>query len=222
MTPVEPPRVSPPQLPPLIALDPGDACDDESFSEALLTWSGEQASLIGADITDSRLARLPSDHLHARRLRLAEVEVTDPSVVTLNAPRSHWRGVVIEGGSIGVLDCSGATWQNVTLQGVRIGYANLREAKLSDVTLTGCRIGTLDLAGATTTRVAVLASLVDDLDVRHRTGNHLDLRGLDVVRLNRLEGADSLVGATITDQQARWLGPTLATSLHIGITEEDP
>ena len=81
----------PPQLPPLIALDPGDACDDESFSEALLTWSGEQASLIGADITDSRLARLPSDHLHARRLRLAEVEVTDPSVVTLNAPRSHWR-----------------------------------------------------------------------------------------------------------------------------------
>ena len=51
MTPVEPPRVSPPQLPPLIALDPGDACDDESFSEALLTWSCEQASLIGADIT---------------------------------------------------------------------------------------------------------------------------------------------------------------------------
>ena len=48
------------------------------------------------------------------------------------------------------------------------------------------------------------------------------LRGLDVVRLNRLEGADSLVGATITDQQARWLGPMLAASLRIGITEEDP
>ena len=83
MTPVEPPRVSPPQLPPLIALDPGDACDDESFSEALLTWSGEQASLIGADITDSRLARLPSDHLHARRLKIPHprggfLEVTAP------------------------------------------------------------------------------------------------------------------------------------------------
>ena len=51
--------------------------------------------------------------------------------------------------------------------------------------------------------MALRECLVDELDVRHRTGDHLDLRGLDVVRLNRLEGADSLVGATITDQQAR-------------------
>jgi uncharacterized protein YjbI with pentapeptide repeats len=218
---IEAPRTNPPQLPPLIALDPGDACDGESFNEALLTWSGEVASVIGADIADSRLVRLPTEHLHARRLRLAEVEVADPSVVTCNAPRSHWRGVVVEGGSIGVLDCSGANWQNVTLHGVRIGYANLREATLADVTLVGCRIGTLDIAGAITKRVALRECLVDDLDVRHRTGDHLDLRGLDVVRLNRLEGADSLVGATITDQQARWLGPTLAATLRISITEED-
>ena len=64
MTPVEPPRVSPPQLPPLIALDPGDACDDESFSEALLTWSGEQASLIGADITWQELRNRSAVALH--------------------------------------------------------------------------------------------------------------------------------------------------------------
>ena len=67
--------------------------------------------------------------------------------------------------------------------------------KLSDVTLTGCRIGTLDLAGATTTRVAVLASLVDDLDARHRTGNHLDLRGLDVVRIREVAQQRGLLSA---------------------------
>ena len=218
---LQPPRVSAPQLPSLIAADPGDACDGESVAEALLTWSGDEASLIGADIADSRVQRLPAATLHARRLRLTEVEVTEPSVVNAHAPNAHWRGVLVSGGSIGVLDCSGATWRNVTIQGTRIGYLNLREAQLSDVALIGCRIGTLDLAGATTTRTALTECLVEDLDVRHRKGEHLDLRGLDVVRLNKLDGADSLVGATLTAEQARWLGPVLASALRITITEED-
>ncbi|MBK8446191.1 MAG: hypothetical protein IPL41_05720 [Micropruina sp.] len=215
------PRVSPPQLPPLIASDPGDACDGASFTEAQLAWSGADASTIGAEILDSRVQRLPTDTLHARRLRLAEVEVADPVIVTLNAPRSNWRGVSVSGGSIGVLDCSGSTWRNVVLTDVRIGYLNLREAVLGDVLLTGCRLGTLDAAGASTTRVSLVGCVVEDLDLRNRKGDHLDLRGLDVVRLNKLEGADSLVGATITDQQARWLGPLLATALRITVTEED-
>lgn len=221
MSPLERPRLSPPQLPPLIATDPGDHGDGESFTEAKLGWSGDEASAIGADITDSRIHRLPADTLHARRLRLNEVEVDGPSVVTWNAPRSFWRGVVVDGGSIGVLDCSGANWHNVSLRGVRIGYANLRDAVLNDVSLIGCRIGTLDLAGATTNRVKLAECLIEDLDVRHRKGEHLDLRGLDVVRLNKLEGADSLVGATISDQQARWLGPVLAAALQIAVAEED-
>jgi len=218
----EPPRISPPQLPPLIAGDPGADCDGQSFTEAQLGWADDEATAIGAEIGDSRLTRLPAEALHARRLRLNEVEVSGPVVVTWDAPRSSWRGVVVQGGSIGVLDCSGARWDNVLLRGVRIGYLNLREAVLSDVVLDGCRIGTVDAAGATTTRVALPNSVVEDLDVRDRKGEHLDLRGLDVVRLNRLDGADSLVGATPTDRQAGLLGPVLGRALSITITEEDP
>ena len=221
MSPVDPPRLNPPQLPPLVAAEVGDSCDGQSFTEARLGWSGEEASAIGAEINDSQVSRLPTETLHARRLRLSEVQVDDPTVTTWSAPRSHWRGVTVTGGSIGVLDCSGATWHNVSLRGVRIGYANLREAVLNDVALIGCRIGTLDLGAATTTRMAVVDCLVEDLDVRHRKGVHLDLRGLDVVRLNNLEGADSLVGAIISEQQARLLGPVLATTLRITVAEED-
>ena len=101
-------------------------------------------------------------------------------------------------------------------------YLNLREAALSDVQLIGCRIGTLDLAGARTSRTALTDCRVEDLDLRNRKGEHLDLRGLDVVRLNRLDGADGLSGATITDEQAHWLGPLLARALRIVIAEEEP
>ena len=221
MTPIEPPRINAPQLPPLIASDPGADCDGESFTEAQLGWTDDEAFAIGTEIGDSRLTRLPAEALHARRLRLTEVEVSDPVAVSWNAPRSSWRGVLVDGGSIGVLDCSGARWDNVLLTGVRIGYLNLRETVLTDVSFVGCRIGTLDAAGASTTRTALDNCLVEDLDLRNRKGEHLDLRGLDVVRLNRLEGADSLVGAILSDQQARWLGPVLGRALRITITEED-
>lgn len=217
----ERPRISPPQLPPLIGRELGAEADGTALTEALLSWHVAEASAIGAEIGDSRLTRLPSGRLSTRRLRLSEVEVDDPVTVTWDAPRSTWRGVAVTGGSIGVLDVSGAHWNNVVLRGVRIGYLNLREASVSDVELIGCRIGTLDLVGATTTRMALAECRVDDLDLRTRKGEHLDLRGLDVVRLNRLDGADALAGTIITDEQARLLAPALARALRITIAEED-
>lgn len=218
----EAPRVAAPRLPPLVGLELGRDADEATVTGSLLTWDCAEASAVGAEITDSRLTRLPAERLSARRLRLAEVEVIDPATVTWDAPRSSWRGVAVTGGSIGVLDASGSRWANVVLRGVRIGYLNLREAALSDVQLIGCRIGTLDLAGARTSRTALTDCRVEDLDLRNRKGEHLDLRGLDVVRLNRLDGADGLSGATITDEQAHWLGPLLARALRIVIAEEEP
>ncbi|WP_298133771.1 hypothetical protein [Micropruina sp.] len=218
---VEKPRVNPPQLPPLIGRELGPDADGASLSEARLSWHAEEASAVGATISDSRLVQLPGQRLAARRVRLAEVEVDDPVTITWDAPRSEWRGVVVSGGSIGVLDASGARWNNVLLSGVRIGYLNLREAVVSDVQLTGCRIGTLDLAGANVTRSALAECLVEDLDLHNRKGEHLDLRGLDMVRLNRLDGVDGMAGAIITDEQAHGLGPTLAQALRIRIAEED-
>lgn len=218
---IDAPRVAPPQLPPLTGQEAPSIADEGAFSEALLSWVDDDASAVGAEIVDSRLVRLAPERLAARRLRLAEVELAAPVTVTLDAARSSWRGVTVEGGSIGVLDCSGATWRNVVLRGVRIGYLNLREASLTDVVLTGCRIGTLDLVGATSTRTALAGCLVEDLDLRHRKGEHLDLRGLDVVRLNRLDGADSMLGVVITEEQARWLGPVLARALRLTLAEED-
>lgn len=215
------PRVAAPRLPPLIGREVGPDADGEAFTESLLSFTGEAASAIGLEIGDSRLARLPDRTFAARRLRLTEVEVVDPVTVTWDAPRSAWRGVVLTGGSVGVLDVSGSRWENVIMRNVRIGYLNLREAVLSDVEVIGCRIGTLDLLGATTTRMALSDCRVDDLDLRDRKGEHLDLRGLDVVRLNRLDGADGLAGAVITEEQARWLGPILAGALRIAIAEED-
>lgn len=215
------PRVAAPQLPPLIGLELGPDADDATVTESLLSWNAAEASAIGAEISDSRLTRLPTERLSARRLRLADVEVDQPTTIAWDAPRSIWRGVVVAGGSIGVLDASGSRWDNVTLRGIRIGYLNLREGAVSDVELIGCRIGTLDLAGATTTRVALSDCRVEDLDLRNRKGEHLDLRGLDVVRLNRLDGADALAGTIITDEQARLLAPALARALRITIAEED-
>lgn len=216
----ERPRVSPPQLPPLIAREVGIDADEAAITESLVSWQAAEASAIGVEITDSRLTRLPAERLSARRLRLADVEVAQPTTITWDAPRSTWRGVVVAGGSIGVLDAAGSHWDNVVLRSVRIGYLNLRETALSDVELVGCRIGTLDLAGATATRVALSDCQVEDLDLRSRKGEHLDLRGLDVVRLSRLDGADGLAGAIITDEQARWLAPVLARALRIAIEED--
>lgn len=221
MSEIPTPRLSPPQLPPLIGRELGPDADDATLIEARVSWHAAEASAVGAAISDSRLIQLPTQRLAARRSRLTEVEVDDPVTVTLDAPRADWRGVVITGGSIGVLDASGARWNNVLLRGVRIGYLNLREAVASDVQLVGCRVGTLDLAGASVPRTALAECLVEDLDLRNRKGEHLDLRGLDVVRLNRLDGADGLAGAVITEEQARWLGPILAGALRIAIAEED-
>lgn len=221
MSGVERPRVSPPQLPSLIGRELSADADGATIIEARLSWHVDEASAVGAAISDSRLVRLPSERLAARRTRLTEVEVEDPVTVTWDAPRGDWRGVVVSGGSIGVLDASGARWNNVLLRGVRIGYLNLREAIVSDVQLTGCRVGTLDLAGSTATRTALHDCLVEDLDLHNRKGEHLDLRGLDMVRLNRLDGADGLAGIVVTDEQAHWLGPILARALRISIAEED-
>lgn len=221
MSDLDTPRVNPPQLPPLIGRELGPDSDDATIIEARVSWHADEASAIGASISDSRLVQLPGQRLAARRVRLTEVEVTDPGTITWDAPRSEWRGVVVTGGSIGVLDASGARWNNVVLRGVRIGYLNLREATVSDVQLVGCRIGTLDLAGANVTRTALQDCLVEDLDLHNRKGEHLDLRGLDMVRLNRLDGVDGLTGAVITDDQAHRLGPILAQALRISIAEED-
>ena len=217
----ERPRVNPPQLPPLIAREVGIDADEAAITESLLSWQAAEASAIGAEVTDSRLTRLPAERLSARRLRLTDVEVDQPTTISWDAPRSTWRGVVVAGGSVGVLDASGSRWNNVILRGVRIGYLNLREASVADVELVGCRIGTLDLVGATAARVALSDCQVEDLDLRNRKGEHLDLRGLDVVRLNRLDGADGLAGAIVTDEQARRLAPALARALRITIAEED-
>lgn len=213
------PRVAPPQLPALSGVEASADADGEPYAEALLSWSVAEASAIGAEISDSQLARLPTDRLHSPRLRLSEVEVSAPAVIDWDAARSNWRGVAVSGGSIGVLDASGSQWNNVCLDGVRIGYLNLREANLSDVRLSGCRIGTLDLAAASTTRVALQECVIDDLDVRNRKGEQLDLRGLDVGRLNRLEGAQSLAGAILTEDQASRLGPLLARALRIAVED---
>ncbi len=218
---VETPRVNPPQLPPLIGRELGPDADDATLIEARVSWHAPEATAVGATISDSRLVQLPAQRLAARRTRLTEVEVDDPVTVTWDAPRSEWRGVVISGGSIGVLDASGARWNNVSLRGVRIGYLNLREAVVADVQLTGCRVGTLDLTGSNVTRTALADCLVEDLDLHNRKGEHLDLRGLDMVRLNRLDGVDGMAGAIITDEQAHGLGPILAQALRIRIAEED-
>lgn len=212
------PRVQPIQLPPLVAADPGADCDGATFAEAQLTWSADAVSAIGAEISDSRLATLPSNEFQARRLRLAEVVVDSPAIITWQAPRSNWRGVAVTGGSIGVLDCSGARWDNVVCTGVRIGYLNLREAVLGDVLLADCRIESLDLTGADTTRVALVNCRVDELDLHNRTGT-LDLSGLDVAALTRLDGASGWSGATLTEDQARWFGPLLARALGITVVE---
>lgn len=213
------PRVAPPQLPALSGVEAGADADGEPYAEALLSWSVAEASATGAEIPDSRLVGLPTDRLHSPRLRLSEVEVAGPAVIDWDAARSNWRGVAVSGGSIGVLDASGSQWNNVCLDGVRIGYLNLRQAKLSDVRLSGCRIGTLDLAAATTARVALQECVIEDLHVCDHKAEQLDLRGLDVGRLNRLEGAQSLAGAILTEDQASRLGPLLARALRIAVED---
>lgn len=221
MTLPEPPRIVRPTLPPLIAVDAGANVDGQSFTEAQVTFTVETASAIGAEVSDCRIAALPSESLTSRRLRISESEVTNPQVTSWTSPRSHWRSALVSGGSIGVLDASGATLDAVAFRGVRLGYVNLREAHLIDVIFDGCRIGTLDVSGATTTRVALIDCLVDELDLRARKGEHLDLRGVDMVRLERLESANGLAGVVLGPDQVRTLAPTLAESLGIVVTEED-
>ncbi|QLQ16194.1 MAG: hypothetical protein HZY73_11630 [Micropruina sp.] len=217
---VEEPRLTPLALPPLIGAILEPQAQGVSFDEASLTLSHDEYDATLCEFTDCAFVRAHAELLKLRRVRFTDVAFESPQLTKFDTARGLWRGVEIRGGSIAVLDVSAGSLENVLFDGVRIGYLNARDARLFDVEFRDCRIGTFDAPGGVATRVRFASSLVDELELRNRVHTDTDLRGIDFVRLSRLDGAESLGGSVVTQDQAHWIGPTLAAALKMVVIGE--
>ncbi len=156
------------------------------------------------DVTDLELGRA----------RLVDSRLAEPDVVHLDATDSMWRSVEVTRGRLGAWDMAGGFWDSVSVVGARIGYANMRDATLTDVHLHDCRIETLDLAGATVRRMSLHGCVIGELVVNRAELIGVDLRGAD---LARIDGVQSLGGATISAEQLLGLAPALAREAGISV-----
>lgn len=136
----------------------------------------------------------------------------------LQAPRSAWRQVMVEGSRIGAAELYEAVFDTVMLRGCKLDLVNLRGARLTDVVLDSCTIGELDLTAASVRRLQLRSCDVDVLILSQASLAHADLRGC---RLRQLVGLDSLRGAVISPEQLTDLAPSFAEQLGLSVLAPD-
>ncbi|MFZ2510794.1 MAG: pentapeptide repeat-containing protein [Gordonia sp. (in: high G+C Gram-positive bacteria)] len=156
----------------------------------------DDAQLLGARFTETRIARL--------------------TATNLRAARTTWRDAVIEASRIGAAELYDADLHSVRISGTKISFANLRGARLRDVFFDDCVIDELDLSQARAERVAFGNTVVRTLLVDHAQLKHVDLRGLE---LGSFSGVEFLRGAVISARQAAELSGAFAR--HLGVAVAD-
>ncbi|WP_066522699.1 pentapeptide repeat-containing protein [Curtobacterium ammoniigenes] len=205
--------------PRLNRIEPGglDPIDDEELGELLSGdllegRSGANVDLDGRVLRDLAIEectfagiRLDGTELQGARFREVLIDRLDASV--LRAARTTWHGVRVEGGRVGSAELYDTRFDDVVVSEARLGFLNLRASRLRDVLFRGCRIDELDVDGAVFERVAFDGCTIGAIAGTAARVAHVDLRGADLDRIDRLEG---LRGATLSDEQVWSLAPLLA------------
>lgn len=159
------------------------------------------------EIEESVIGTLRVDGADLRGLRVRDsvVEVLDAPV--LRASSSAWREVRIAGGRVGSAELYDAGLNGVEFVGMKLGFVNLRGSTLTDVVFRDCVIDELDIADARLLRVSFDGTRIRAAEGSNTRIDHVDLRGADLDRVERLEG---FRGATIAADQLYTLAPLLA------------
>lgn len=205
--------------PRIILSEPTDLQDWSPAPGDLLTGDRIEAKRIAVlDVAGERLPDLEVEECVVGTLRadgtdLRGLRVRDSVVETLDAPvlrasSSAWREVRVAGGRVGSAELYDATLNGVEFVGMKLGFVNLRGATLTDVVFRDCVVDELDLADAELVRVAFPGTRIRAVEGTGTRIEHVDLRGADLDRAERLEG---LRGATIGSEQLYTLAPLLAT-----------
>ncbi len=211
----QPPRAVSLTLDGLVAADAARLCaGDEREAELLTVRTAPELEWTRVTLRECQVQVVGVARWVLDRSRLLECRLADLDVTAVRARDSLWRTVEIVGGRLPALDLAGATWDGVAVSGARLGYVNLRDAALTDVVFADCRIETLDLGAATAARVSLRDCVVDELVVTRATLRDVDLRG---ARVELVEGAEHLAGATISVDQLLDLAPALAAALGIAV-----
>lgn len=170
-----------------------------------LDLAGER--LPDVEIEESVIGTLRVDGADLRGLRVRDsvVEVLDAPV--LRASSSAWREVRIGGGRVGSAELYDAGLNGVEFVGMKLGFVNLRGSTLTDVVFRDCVIDELDIADARLLRVSFDGTRIRAAEGSNTRIDHVDLRGADLDRVERLEG---FRGATIATDQLYTLAPLLA------------
>ncbi|WP_144796536.1 pentapeptide repeat-containing protein [Microbacterium paludicola] len=206
------PRVSPPDLPPVLApADPGRAVD---LIAARLSLTGI-ADLAHATLEQCTITA-DADAVDLRGATLLDVDASEMRVASLSLRDANIRRVRVTGGRIGTLDLSTTRIDELALIDVRVDYLNLGAAKGTDLLFSGCSIRTLDMPQAQLTRARFDDCRSGEVDPRGLRAKDVDLRGLDAAAYIDTNG---LRGATLSHEQVQLLAPALAAGVGIHVQD---
>jgi uncharacterized protein YjbI with pentapeptide repeats len=159
------------------------------------------------EIEESVIGTLRVDGADLRGLRVRDSVVETLDAPVLRASSSSWREVRIAGGRIGSAELYDAGLNGVEFVGMKLGFVNLRGSTLTDVMFHDCVVDELDIADARLLRVSFEGTRIRAAEGSNTRIEHVDLRGADLDRVERLEG---FRGATIAADQLYTLAPLLA------------
>lgn len=159
------------------------------------------------EIEESVIGTLRVDGADLRGLRVRDSVVETLDAPVLRASSSSWREVRIDGGRIGSAELYDAGLNGVEFVGMKLGFVNLRGSTLTDVVFHDCVVDELDIADARLLRVSFEGTRIRAAEGSNTRIEHVDLRGADLDRVERLEG---FRGATIAADQLYTLAPLLA------------
>ena len=187
---------------------PGDVLTgDRIEGKRIETFDLAGERLPDLEIEESTIGTLRVDGADLRGLRVRDSVVETLDAPVFKASSSSWREVRIAGGRVGSAELYDAGLNGVEFVGMKLGFVNLRGSTLTDVVFRDCVIDELDIADARLLRVSFDGSRIRAAEGSNTRIDHVDLRGADLDRVERLEG---FRGATIGSDQLYTLAPLLA------------
>jgi uncharacterized protein YjbI with pentapeptide repeats len=187
---------------------PGDVLTgDRIEGKRIETFDLAGERLPDLEIEESAIGTLRVDGADLRGLRVRDSVVETLDAPVFKASSSSWREVRIAGGRVGSAELYDAGLNGVEFVGMKLGFVNLRGSTLTDVVFRDCVIDELDIADARLLRVSFDGSRIRAAEGSNTRIDHVDLRGADLDRVERLEG---FRGATIGSDQLYTLAPLLA------------
>ena len=184
-----------------------------------VAWDGTDLGgerLLDRELVECLLAEARLDDAVLTGTRLRECRLDHCAATTLRTDRAEWREVEVVDGRFGALEAYDSELRLVSFTGCRLGYVNLRGSRVTDLTLEGCHVDDLDLADATVNRLTLVDCTVSRLLLNGANLRDVDLRGLEMDRLDELAG-DRFEGITVGADQLVAMAPVLAARLGIAV-----